>query len=45
MPDGRPNDGVVTFSTGEILVALGVGVVLAAVIGAYMVVSRKKGWM
>jgi hypothetical protein len=45
VPDGRPYDGTVTFSTGEILVALGVGVVLAAVIGAYMVVSRKKGWM
>jgi hypothetical protein len=35
----------VTFSTGEILVALGVGVVLATAIGAYMVVSRRKGWM
>jgi hypothetical protein len=34
-----------SFSTGEILLAVGVGVALAAVIGAYMVVSRKKGWM
>lgn len=34
-----------TFTTGEILVALGAGIALAAVIGAYMVVSRKKGWM
>jgi hypothetical protein len=34
-----------TFTTAEILVALGVGLVLAAAIGAYMVISRRKGWM
>ena len=33
------------FSTGELIGMAVVGVILALVVGSYMVISRKKGWM
>ena len=34
-----------TFTTEEILALVAVGVVLAIIVTAYMVISRRKGWM
>jgi hypothetical protein len=34
-----------TFTTGEILALGAIGFVLAVIVGAYMVISRKRGWM
>jgi hypothetical protein len=34
-----------SFSIEEILVFVGIAVVLAVLIGGYMVISRKKRWM
>ncbi|MAB72984.1 MAG: hypothetical protein CMJ54_10820 [Planctomycetaceae bacterium] len=33
------------FTTGEILALVGVGVFLGGIVAAYMIISRKKGWM
>lgn len=35
----------VTFSTEEIVALVIIGVLLAIVVTAYMVISRRKGWM
>lgn len=34
-----------TFSTEEIVALVIIGVLLALVVTAYMVISRRKGWM
>jgi hypothetical protein len=34
-----------TFTTGEILALVAIGFVLAVIVAAYMIISRKKGWM
>mgnify|MGYP004176026877 CR=1 FL=1 len=34
-----------SFTTGEIVAVVGVGVFLAGIVAAYMIISRKKGWM
>lgn len=34
-----------TFSTEEIVALVIIGVLLAIVVTAYMVISRRKGWM
>jgi len=41
----RPYDPPVSFTTGEILLAIGVGVAFAALIAGYMIFTRRKGWM
>lgn len=33
------------FTTGELIGILVVGGILSVVVGAYMVISRRKGWM
>lgn len=37
--------GPMTFTTGEILALVAIGFVLAVIVAAYMIISRKKGWM
>ena len=34
-----------SFTIGEILALVGVGVLLGGIVAAYMIISRKKGWM
>jgi hypothetical protein len=38
-------DAGMSFTTEEILALVAVGVVLAIIVTAYMVISRRKGWM
>jgi hypothetical protein len=33
------------FTIGEILALVGVGILLGGIVAAYMIISRKKGWM
>ena len=33
------------FSTGELIGLAVVGGILTVIVGAYMIISRKKGWM
>ena len=33
------------FSAGELLGLMVVGAILAIIVGSYMVISRRKGWM
>jgi hypothetical protein len=40
-----PRTAGMTFTTEEILSLVAVGVVLAIIVTAYMVISRRKGWM
>jgi hypothetical protein len=40
-----PPDADMTFTTEEILALVAVGVILAIIVTAYMVISRRKGWM
>ena len=41
----RCQDSSMSFTTEEILGLVGIGVVLAVVVTAYMVISRRSGWM
>ena len=43
--DSRRYHPGMEFSLGEILFIVAIAVVLAAVIGGYMVFTRRKGWM
>ena len=34
-----------TFTTGELVGLVVIGIILSLLVGGYMVISRRKGWM